>query len=77
MLMDMCWPKFYIYQGTLAPNCIKSHANSYVLILKSFVLCLVWNFLCLSFLPDSLSGLKENYIQAYGFGNFMEKYNHT
>ena len=41
--MDMCWPKFYIYQGTLTPNCIKSHANSYVLILKSFVLCLVWN----------------------------------
>ena len=28
MLMDMCLPKFDIYQTTLAPNCFKSHTNS-------------------------------------------------
>ena len=28
MLMDMCLPKFDIYQNTLAPNCFKSHTNS-------------------------------------------------
>ena len=32
MLMDMCLPKFDIYQGTVAPNCFKSPTNSYVLI---------------------------------------------
>ena len=28
MLMDMCLPKFDIYQGTVAPNCFKNHTNS-------------------------------------------------
>ena len=28
MLMDMCLPVFDNYQGTVAPNCFKSHANS-------------------------------------------------
>ena len=28
MLMDMCLPKFNIYQGTVAQNCFKSHSNS-------------------------------------------------
>ena len=27
MLMDMCLPKFNIYQGTVAPNYLKSHTN--------------------------------------------------
>ena len=28
ILMDMCLPKFDIYQGTVAPNCFKGHTNS-------------------------------------------------
>ena len=28
MLMDMWSPKFDVYQGTVAPNCFKSHTNS-------------------------------------------------
>ena len=29
MLMDMCLPKFDIYQGALASNFLKSHTNSW------------------------------------------------
>ena len=28
MLMDICLPKFDIYQGVVAPNCFRSHTNS-------------------------------------------------
>ena len=28
MLMDMCLPKFEIYQITVAPNCVKSYTSS-------------------------------------------------
>ena len=31
MLMDMCLPKFEIYQDTVAPNCFKSHTNSFLM----------------------------------------------
>ena len=27
-LIDMCLSKFYIDHGTVAPNCLKSHADS-------------------------------------------------
>ena len=27
MLIDMCLSKFDIYQGSVAPNCYKSHTN--------------------------------------------------
>ena len=29
MLMDMCLPEYEIYKGTVAPNCFKSHKNSW------------------------------------------------
>ena len=28
MLMNMCFPKFGVYQTTVAPNCFKSYTNS-------------------------------------------------
>ena len=29
MLIDMCLPKFNIYQDTVAPNCFNSHTDSW------------------------------------------------
>ena len=29
MLIDMCLPKFNIYQDTVAPNCFKSDTDSW------------------------------------------------
>ena len=65
ILMDMCLPKFDIYQGTVAPNCFKGHTNSSrpdFFQQKKF--CLVFRLkLTLSdvtlFLPENLFGLKK------------------
>ena len=29
MFKEMCLPRFYIYQVTVTPNCLKSHTNSW------------------------------------------------
>ena len=65
----MLTPKFDICQGTVAPNCFKSHTNSpcsdffekKVSLMSGleFTLSTVT-----SFLLDNLSGLKKSYIQA-------------
>ena len=43
--MDMCLPNFDIYEGTIAPNCFKSHINfsrpDFFQKEKDFVRCLV------------------------------------
>ena len=70
MLMEVRLPKFGIYHGTVAPACFKSHANS---LWSAFFLLDVPTFRLMSglkftlsrvafFLPDNLSGLKQNYL---------------
>ena len=68
MLMDMCFPEFANYQGTVASNCFKSHTNSRCPDFFQKKVCLVSGLkftLCdvTSVLPENLSWLK-NYIQA-------------
>ena len=65
----MLKPKFDICQGTVAPNCFKSHTNSSRpdFFEKKFSLMSGLKFTLstvTSFLPDNLSGLKKSYIQA-------------
>ena len=43
MLMDMCLPKFDIYQGTVPPNCFKSHTSSRCPVFFQNVLSEVWS----------------------------------
>ena len=43
MLMDMCLPKFDIYQGKIALNCLKSHTNSRCPEFSQNVLSEVWS----------------------------------
>ena len=70
MLMDMCLPEFDNYQGTVAPNCFKSHANSRCPDFFQEKVCLVS---CLKFtlydvtsvLPENLSWFKKLYSVLY------------
>ena len=67
MLMDMCLPKFDIDQSTVAPNCFKSHTNSWCPDFFQKKNCLIPDLKftlpdITSFLPDNLSGLyKKRY----------------
>ena len=62
--MDMCLPEFDTYQGTVAPNCFKSHTNSRCPDFFQKNACLVSGLkftLCdvTSILPESISWLKK------------------
>ena len=64
MVMGMNLPKFYIYQGTGATNCFKSHTNLDVLIFFKKKFCLMSGLKftlsdATSLLPDDLPGLKS------------------
>ena len=65
MLMNMCLPKFDVYQGTLTPNYFKSYTQTLdVLHLFQKTFCLMSGLkLTLrdvtSFLRDNLFGLKK------------------
>ena len=69
MLMDMCILKFDIYQGKVAPNCLKNDAFDILIFFKKkFCLMSDLKFTLsdvILLLPDNLSGLLKNYIQAY------------
>ena len=66
MLMGMCSPTFNIYQGAVAPNCFKSHTNSWCPdFFQKKKLCLMsgmkFTFSDLTlFLPDNLPWLKKD-----------------
>ena len=67
MLMNMCLPKSDIYQGNIAPNCLKNHINSWYpnFFQKKFCLMSGLTFPLSdvkSFLPDNLSWLLKKYI---------------
>ena len=52
MLMDMCFPKFDIYQGIVAPNCFKKHTNSWCPDFFSKKKKSVWALKKIIFKPD-------------------------
>ena len=71
MLMDICLPKFDIYQGKVAPNCFKSYTNSWFpdffqkkLSDVRFDIHLFWRNTVST--GQSVRGFKKNYIQAWG-----------
>ena len=61
MLMDMCILKFDIYQGKVAPNCLKNDTFAILISFKKkFCLMSDLKFTLsdvILFLPDNLSGL--------------------
>ena len=64
--MDICLPKFDIYQGTVAPNCFRSRPNwcPDFFQKKKKMSSVKFNlFDVTSFLPDNLSGFKKNLIR--------------
>ena len=71
MLMDICLPKFDIYQGKVAPNCFKSYTNSWFpdfffqkkLSDVRFDIHLVWRNTVST--GQSVRSFKKNYIQAW------------
>ena len=64
----MCLPKFNIYQDTVAPNCFKSHTDSWypdIFLKKTFCLTSGLKFTLsnvTSFPPENLSELKKSLV---------------
>ena len=61
--MDMCLPKFDIYQGTVAPECFKSLTNIQIFFERKFCLMSGLKFTLSDvtlFLWQNLSVLKKN-----------------
>ena len=66
MLIDMCLPKFNIYEGTVTPNCFKSQTLNVMIFFKKNKFCLMSSLkFTLSdvtlLLPENLPGLKKIY----------------
>ena len=78
MLMDMCLPKFDIYQGTVAPNFLRAKQTLDVLIFFKKRFCLMPSLKftlsdVTTFRPDNLSGLKKIIFRSVqGRGDFSE-----
>ena len=81
--MDMCLPKFDIYQGVVASNCFKCYKNSWCpdFFQKKFYLMPGLKFTFSNktpFLPDNLSELKQklylglNEMIAIYFSKFLD-----
>ena len=77
--MDMCLPKFDRYRSAVAPNCSKSHTNSWCSDFfkkKKKAFCLMSGLIftlsdVTSFLPETLSGLKK-YIFRLGIVRIIQ-----
>ena len=56
MLIDICLPKFDIYQGAVAPNCFKNHTNILDVL---FIYLFIYLFFKLSDFPEIYSNFNN------------------